>query len=157
MHQVLPLSLALQFQHIRRCYPTFRVQVRRSELVATGDLTPTPQSRTYRVKLFFAPWCYPKVYVLRPNLALLVGGAHLPHVYRTDNELCLFLPGNGEWDHGMFLADTIIPWSAEWLLWYELWQATGEWYGGGLHPDLNNSGLSRSVRRRLSKRRRNGL
>ena len=35
------------------------------------------------------------------------------------------------------LADTIIPWTVEWLYFYELWLATGEWLGGGEHPDLD--------------------
>ena len=34
----------------------------------------------------------------------------------------------------MLLADTIVPWAAEWLMHYELWLVTGEWTGGGDHP-----------------------
>lgn len=34
----------------------------------------------------------------------------------------------------MYVCDTIVPWTAEWLLNYELWLATGEWVGGGEHP-----------------------
>ena len=29
----------------------------------------------------------------------------------------------------MKIHETIIPWTAEWLVFYELWQLTGEWYG----------------------------
>jgi hypothetical protein len=29
------------------------------------------------------------------------------------------------------IADTIVPWTAEWLVHYEIWLVTGEWYGGG--------------------------
>ena len=32
------------------------------------------------------------------------------------------------------LAHTIVPWIAEWLSYYELWHATGEWLGGGTEP-----------------------
>jgi hypothetical protein len=31
-----------------------------------------------------------------------------------------------------FIADTLVPWASEWLFDYELWLATGEWYGGGI-------------------------
>ena len=55
---------------------------------------------------------------------------YLPHTY-PGNELCLFYPG--EWQHDRFLAVTIVPWTAEWLLHYEIWLATGEWTGGGRH------------------------
>ena len=29
----------------------------------------------------------------------------------------------------MLIVDTIVPWAAEWLLHYEIWLATGEWFG----------------------------
>ena len=31
----------------------------------------------------------------------------------------------------MLIADTIVPWTCEWLVHYEIWFATGEWHGGG--------------------------
>jgi hypothetical protein len=34
----------------------------------------------------------------------------------------------------MLLGDTILPWTAEWLLHYEIWRATEKWMGGGIHP-----------------------
>ena len=37
----------------------------------------------------------------------------------------------------MNIAETIIPWASEWLLHYEIWLATGEWQGGGIHPDIS--------------------
>jgi hypothetical protein len=35
----------------------------------------------------------------------------------------------------MFLADTVVPWTSEWLFFYEVWHATGLWLGGGTHPN----------------------
>jgi hypothetical protein len=33
----------------------------------------------------------------------------------------------------MLLADTILPWTSEWLFYYELWSVNGyEWLGGGI-------------------------
>ena len=29
----------------------------------------------------------------------------------------------------MLIVDTIVAWAAEWLLHYEIWLATGEWFG----------------------------
>jgi hypothetical protein len=34
----------------------------------------------------------------------------------------------------MYIADTIVPWAALWLVFYEYWLATGLWLGGGEHP-----------------------
>ena len=33
----------------------------------------------------------------------------------------------------MTIAKTILPWTSEWLVHYQLWLATGEWHGGGIH------------------------
>ncbi|MBA8806677.1 hypothetical protein FHX71_000619 [Promicromonospora sukumoe] len=33
----------------------------------------------------------------------------------------------------MLFIDTFVPWSLEWLVYYELWRATGIWHGDG--PD----------------------
>ena len=35
---------------------------------------------------------------------------------------------------GQKFAETIVPWACLWLYYYEVWHATGEWLGGGLHP-----------------------
>jgi hypothetical protein len=45
--------------------------------------------------------------------------------------LCLYYPGH--WKPEMLLSTTIVPWTAEWLMHYELWLATGHWAGGGSH------------------------
>jgi hypothetical protein len=34
----------------------------------------------------------------------------------------------------MLIADSTIPWTAEWLIFYEIWKATGDWHGGGEWP-----------------------
>jgi hypothetical protein len=62
-------------------------------------------------------------------------GVKPPHLYPGDR-LCLYRPGTGEWNRRMLLVETIVPWAAEWLLHYELWLATGEWFGGGEHPQI---------------------
>ncbi|MCF7961043.1 MAG: hypothetical protein K9M08_09895 [Pirellula sp.] len=64
----------------------------------------------------------------------------LPHIY-PDGSLCLYYPSAGEFSRDRYLASTIVPWTSEWLLHYELWYVTGDWLGGGIHP-----GESRPVR-----------
>jgi hypothetical protein len=49
--------------------------------------------------------------------------------------LCLFLPGSREWNGDDPIALTILPWASLWLYFYEVWHATGEWLGGGVHPE----------------------
>ena len=58
----------------------------------------------------------------------------IPHVYAnrlfpTRPRLCLHT--DLEWTPAMYIADTIVPWTVEWLAAYEGWRATGTWYAGG--------------------------
>ena len=62
-----------------------------------------------------------------------------PHNYDIDIEnkmvrICLYR--YSEFTSSKLLANTIVPWTIEWLYFYELWLTTGEWLGGGEHPNL---------------------
>jgi hypothetical protein len=85
------------------------------ELDCTTTLRPSPASRTYTVRLIYRHG-RPRVTVTDPPLALRPGAKTLPHVYPGD-ELCLYYPG--QWNN-MLLATTILPWTTEWLMHYEL-------------------------------------
>ena len=73
----------------------------------------------------------PRIWVIEPELRNR-GGSRPEHLYR-DGSLCLYYPKYREWSHSMWLARTVVPWASEWLLYYEVWLATGEWRGGGMH------------------------
>jgi hypothetical protein len=80
----------------------------------------------------------PCVRVVSPELGFYDGERRLPHTYYRNNrpasqaDLCLFF--GDEWSLDDMVADTIVPWAAEWLQFYEGWRATGTWFGPGLHP-----------------------
>ncbi len=90
-----------------------------------GVLSPYPGSPEYRLKLEYRPGKSPKMWVLSPEIR-----DEAPHRYR-DRSLCLYYPRHGEWHPGMFLAQTIVPWAAEWLFFYEVWleDPEGRWFG----------------------------
>lgn len=48
----------------------------------------------------------------------------LPPLDFSGGTLCLHEPG--EWTDGMYIADTTVPWTAEWLANYEIRLATGD-------------------------------
>ena len=48
-------------------------------------------------------------------------------------EICLYRYAF-EFSRYKLLANTVIPWIVEWLFYYEIWLTTGEWLGGGEHP-----------------------
>ena len=131
-------SPAVQARVLKARFPDAHVQVERSRLTWNGILQPAGYSRPYRVRITFKTGEYPKVKVL----SHLEGrqGEPLPHVY-ADGALCLFV--EGEWTSDMFIADTIVPWTSEWLLYYELWLFTGEWHGEG--RELADSRCSESA------------
>ena len=92
-------------------------------------------SPKYLIKVVYHRESHPNVYVLDPKpLTLAKGETRLKHVYNTEKQhLCIYYKRAKEWDESQFIADTIIPWTSEWLLHYEIWVATGIWHGGGIH------------------------
>ncbi|WP_346854948.1 hypothetical protein [uncultured Draconibacterium sp.] len=85
-------------------------------------------------KLTYKIGYHPCVYVINNKLELYPGENKLPHVYDTKKQwLCLYYRKAREWTNQMLIADTIIPWTSEWLYHYEFWLATGNWHGKGIH------------------------
>ena len=88
---------------------------------------------------------FPVVRVLTPALCPNWDArdeAPLPHVYFQEPDitlspLCLFDPHERQWSHDDLIANTTVPWAADWLACYEGWLATGRWTGGGRHADAN--------------------
>lgn len=129
-----PANIALQKAALSGRYPSGTVSPSRGELVWHCPLTPTGFSETYEVVISHRTrGPAPLVYVARPRLKL-VNGLRLPHVYLL-NTLCLYY-GSREWNGSMLIANTLVPWTAEWLAYYEVWLATGgEWLGSGVHVE----------------------
>jgi hypothetical protein len=74
------------------------------------------------VRLVYRHGRRPRVTVSDPPLALRPGAKALLHVY-PGNGLCLYYPG--QWNHDMLLAVTVLPWTTEWLIRYELCSLPG--------------------------------
>jgi hypothetical protein len=79
----------------------------------------------------------PYVYLLEPRLRPRLDGSfiEIPHLIFNDEApelsgLCLF--DGQEWTNRLLIADTTIPWAAEWLFYYEMWHLDGVWRGGGV-------------------------
>lgn len=94
------------------------------ELTCRGRIQPTEHSRSYRVEIRYAPWDSPEVRIIDPKLEF----AKDAHMYHNDT-LCLYDWHEQPWQKNWHLYETIIPWTAEWLVFYELWLLTGKWHG----------------------------
>jgi hypothetical protein len=124
------LSPAQQALALRARFPGGKVKIRPTILVWTGDIQPTPLSSIYTVQITHRVGRLPRVVVVDSPLDGRPGEP-LPHFYR-EGSLCLHL--RNEWNPGMFIVETILPWTSEWLAHYEIWKATGDWHGGGEPP-----------------------
>ena len=129
------LSLLTQKAALQRAFPESNGRVRRNRLYWIAELQPTGISDAYNIELTYSLEKPPKVFVVSPELENREG-EEIPHRY-SDGSLCLYLPRNGEWNSSMYVSETTVPWICEWLFHYELWLATGEWLGGGVHPGEN--------------------
>lgn len=125
------LNLSVQQLGLQRFIPGSSCCVLNGCLTWEGRLQPTPLSRIYEVNLVYRLKKVPKIYVIDPPLQKRAG-KHAPHIY-DDESLCVYYPPANEWRPSMLLAHTVLPWASEWLMHYELWLATGDWYGGGIH------------------------
>jgi hypothetical protein len=128
-------SLPQQAFALSARFPHGRLTLTRGTLTWTGEITPTELSRTYLVRIRYRFGATPKVTVIRPTLRTRRGEC-LPHVY-TGDILCVH--EDVDWAPTMSVADTTVPWAAEWLLYYEIWLATGTWEGGGEWPPVGPS------------------
>lgn len=119
------LTIAQQALGLRSVFPDAKLAVKPDRLSWTGRLQPSELSRIYTVQITYTRGRYPVVRVLDPELKATETG-FLPHTY---NDWTLCLHDAGQWTESMLIVDTIVPWAAEWLLHYEIWLATAEWFG----------------------------
>ena len=140
------IPLFTQAIKLKQAFPESSIrQLRRQVLVWEGQLQPSALSDTYQIRIRYRLGRRPLVTVYGDNLQRIDDPA-LPHHFHVDPkrkqiEMCLHLPG--EFNDRMLLVKTILPWASEWLLHYEIWLATGEWYGGGVHPEIHSSHKAR--------------
>jgi hypothetical protein len=104
-------------------FPSFRCQLTKGMPTWYGTLQPTEASPCYYVRLMYRWGSPPKVWVVTPALH-----PNAPHRY-PDKSLCLYYPKEESWTPSAGIANTIVPWTAEWLFCYELWLTTGKWWG----------------------------
>lgn len=96
------LTLAEQYHGLRARFPNSHCYLtgNNKKLVWEGKLSPGPYSRSYLVRIEYAPPETPDCYVISPNLKELAKSKRIPHTYATDSEsnktqLCLFCQNRG--------------------------------------------------------------
>ena len=128
------VSILRQGVDLSAMFPGSRLKMERAKLIWTGGLRPTRRSDRYEVNVLYNLCFEPEVRILFPSLVPRDG--FLPHYYHDTERLCLYDAGKHQWDPSMMLGDTIIPWTSEWLYFYELWRGTRKWYGDPPSPSV---------------------
>lgn len=96
--------------------------------VITSDITGT----NFVIEISYKPFYLPQVKILNPKIP----ARHEIHVF-DDGSLCLYHKSEINWNNKSMMYDTTIPRIAEWIMYYELWQLTGEWEGPEYpHPTI---------------------
>lgn len=124
-------SPSQQYNTLRIRYPDSDGRLLRNGFEWSFTITPTALSDTYRIKIIYRDGLLPRVYVMNPNpLQMPQSAKKLPHTYDTQRQrICICLPH--DWDVSKLIADTIVHWAIQWLVYYEHWAFTGKWEGGG--------------------------
>lgn len=133
------LSISQQIACMSALQPQLNPTCNRGTVTWRGPLRPAAISTIYRAKISYKPPRFPTVSILAPKLTSRGEDEQIPHVY-PGNLPCLSRPALGEWTSHLFIATTIVPWLCLWLYYYEVWHATGEWFGGGDHPVVKEDG-----------------
>lgn len=120
------VTLGIERSLITRHYSFIRCIIRNGILYCYGHYQPTELSPTYNYRIKYHPDKVPVVIITSHKIEY----DDDIHLYVDDNSLCLFHKTDLQWNRRCHLYDTIIPWTHEWFVFYELYQITGEW----LHP-----------------------
>lgn len=98
--------------------------IKKDNLVCEGICKPTQRTIAYKIRIIYDGKKSPKVYIIDP----VINYNDDIHMYPSDNSLCLYHSSDMIWDHRKHhLFDTIIPWTMEWFVFYEIYLITGKW------------------------------
>lgn len=135
-----PKNVAEQYLYLKTKYECLPGSgIFNNTLIWEQEIKSCEFSKKYIIRVEY-DMSIPKVYLNNQSI-LKSKNETIPHNYYTKYiseekqtvQLCLFYPKRKEWQKYMYIADTIVPWTAEWIYYYEIWRITGEWYGGGIH------------------------
>lgn len=122
----LKIILIREKKLIESNYEFLKCTIIQNKLVCKGTVKPTKHSVEYTIKIEYDGLNSPKVFVVKPEIEF----NHDIHMYPDKKNLCLYHPetDNFYWTpktHHIY--DTIIPWTLEWFVYYELYLISGKW------------------------------
>ncbi|MEQ8416568.1 MAG: hypothetical protein RIB71_18950 [Imperialibacter sp.] len=132
--EIKDIPIHFQRAALKARIPECELYLDKNYLRAKGQLKPTPRScwYLYEIKYWYREDI--KIFIRDPLIKTELNGKKAEHLYK-DGSLCLFFPKAKEFDSKKLIVDYIIPWVSLWLFFYEIWLVTGDWKGGGIHPN----------------------
>lgn len=118
-------KLMSELSTIKSNYDCFDCHIIRDTLVCTGVIRPSEYSRTYTIKISYKVWGKPHVWITDP----IIEYNEDIHMFKESNNLCLYYHKENPWKDSYHIYDKIIPWTSEWLVFYELYLIYGKWFG----------------------------
>jgi hypothetical protein len=112
---------------LRLKFPDAECKIEGDTLIWKWKLTPDYFCRTYDVEIKYKAFGKPIIRVSPVGMEIPVITYDI-HMF-DDRSLCLYNDANKEWNPNMSLAKSIIPWTCEWLYFYEIWLVTRRWCG----------------------------
>ena len=112
----------MQKHFVEQYFPCFRCALRKNVLKCVGTITPSVHCNTYEIGIRYRNKGIPEVRIRRPEILRRV------HMY-SNGTLCLYDYRKQPWSTHDNIHEKIIPWTAEWLVFYELFLITGRWLG----------------------------
>jgi hypothetical protein len=116
-------NLFLQKKSIQKNYECFRCEVNNGVLTCIGIIIPECGCQQYKIKVQQRKGCSPKAWILDP----IIEYDSKIHMFKDDGSLCLYDHRASAWKLSDLISMSIIPWMAEWVVLYELYQIYGEW------------------------------
>lgn len=118
---------------IERHFNFIRCRIERGFLYCNGFYRPTEFSTKYEYRIKYDGISRPKVQVKKP----IIEYNDDIHMFPKDNSLCLYHKSDLIWNSTYNIYNTIIPWTHEWFVFYELYKIHGKW----LHPYVAHKGI----------------
>jgi hypothetical protein len=109
---------------IEKHFPCFACRFSNRRLECIGEITPSDGCDTYGIAISYQCGGVPQVTIKNPRI---IPSAKI-HMYRNGT-LCLYFPPQDPWKVTDNIHKKIIPWTAEWLVFYELFKRCGKWLG----------------------------
>ncbi len=114
-------KFSIEKRFIEQHYKFISCSYNKEKLVCKGFFKPT--NTLYNYKIVYDGITNPLVTIESPQIEYNED----IHIYPNSKSLCLHYPKDEDWTRYHRLFNTIIPWTHEWFIFYELYLITGRW------------------------------